>query len=370
MSASNIRQLLVRMKLVFVSVMLISGCSGNGNDSSVPFSALTSTLLDGTGSMARFLSPTGITNDGLNIYVADTANDSIRQVVISSGVVTTLAGTAGAKGTTDGTGTAARFSSPHGITTDGANLYVVDTVNNTIRQVVIASGVVTTIAGTAGSSGSSDGTGVSALFKSPYGITTDGTNLYVADTGNNSIRQLVIASGEVTTLAGTAGASGSIDGTGTAAQFSSPYGITTDGTNLYVADTFNHTIRKIVIASGVVTTLAGTAGTSGSTDGTGTAAQFNNPFLITSDAQNLYLPDTMNNTIRKIEITTGVVTTLAGTAGTSGSSDGTGATALFKSPYGITTDGTMMYVTDTGNNTIRQLNIDTSAVTTIAGRAK
>jgi sugar lactone lactonase YvrE len=370
MDALNIRRRMIHLTMVLVSVMVLSGCSGSGNSSSVPFSALTSTSLDGTGSMARFFSPTGITNDGSNLYVADTANNTIRQVVISSGVVTTLAGTARVKGTTDGTGAAAQFSSPYGITTDGTNLYVTDTGNNTIRQVVISSGVVTTLAGTAGVKGTTDGTGAAAQFSSPYGITTDGTNLYVTDTGNNTIRQVVIASGTVTTLAGAAGTSGTLDGTGTAAQFSSPYGITTDGTNLYVADTLNNTIRKVVIASGVVNTLAGTAGSSGATDGTGTATLFNHPFLITSDGTNLYVPDTHNNTIRKIEITTGVVTTLAGTAGTSGSSDGTGATALFKSPIGITTDATNLYVTDTGNNTIRKVVIATGAVTTLAGKAR
>ena len=196
--------------------------------------------------------------------------------------VTTLAGYAGVSGSTDDTGTAARFYNPHGITTDGTNLYVPDDGSHTIRQIVIATGVVTTLAGTAGVSGSDDGIGAAALFFSPSAITTDGTNLYVADNSNNTIRQIVIATGMVTTLAGTAGVFGSADGTGAAAQFAFPYGITTDGINLYVADTNNHTIRQIVIATGVVTTLAGTAGVSGSTDDTGAAAQFAFPFGITT----------------------------------------------------------------------------------------
>ena len=120
-----------------------------------------------------------------------------------------------------------------------------DTSNHTIRQVVIATGVVTTLAGTAGSSGSTDATGTAAMFRSPYGITTDGTNLYVTDGDNHTIRKIVIATGVVTTLAGTAGLSGSTDATGTAARFYYPFGITTDGTNLYVADGDNQTIRVI-----------------------------------------------------------------------------------------------------------------------------
>jgi len=114
-------------------------------------------------------------------------------------------------------------------------------------------------------------------FQSPSGITTDGTNLYVTDFNNNTIRRIVIATGAVTTIAGTAGTGGSDNGTGTAAKFNGPYGITTDGTNLYVTDSHNNTIRQIVIATGVVTTIAGTAGTTGFADGTGTAASFSSP---------------------------------------------------------------------------------------------
>jgi len=171
---------------------------------------------------------------------------SIQGIPLSlNGVVTTLVGTVLSRGSTDGTGAAARFNLPGGITTDGTNLFVSDTANNTIRQVVIATGMVTTVAGTASSQGSADGTGAAARFLYPYGITTDGTNLYVADSGNHTIRKMVIATGVVTTLAGTAGSEGSTDGTDTAARFLLPYGITTDGTNLFVADTFNHTIRDI-----------------------------------------------------------------------------------------------------------------------------
>ena len=159
--------------------------------------------------------------------------------------VTTIAGTAGVIGSADGTAAAARFHYPFGITTDGGNLYVADTYNNTVRKIVISTGAVTTIAGTAGTTGSADATGAAATFLSPTGITTDGTNLFLTDYGNNTVRKIVISTGAVTTIAGTAGALGSADGTGAAATFSTPFGITTDGTNLYVADTNNSTIRKI-----------------------------------------------------------------------------------------------------------------------------
>src|SRR3990170_1498629 len=274
-------------------------------------------------------------------------------LTLSSGV-STLAGAAGFSGTTDGTGTAAQFNLPQGITSDGTNLYVADTSNHTIRKIVIATGAVTTLAGTAGSAGSTDGTGAAARFSSPAGITTDGTNLYVADTSNHTIRQIVISTGVVTTLAGTAGSANSTDGTGAAARFNGPQGITTDGTNLYIADTVNHTIRQIVISTGVVTTLAGTAGSASSTDGTGAAARFNGSQGITSDGTNLYVADTGNHTIRKIAAG-GVVTTVAGAAGMSGTTDGTLASARFNTPTGINTDGTSLYDTDAAKHTIRMI---------------
>jgi hypothetical protein len=215
--------------------------------------------------------------------------------------VTTLAGTTLNSGSLDATGTSARFNNPFDITTDGTSLYVADTLNHTIRKIVISTGVVTTLAGTALTSGTTDGTGTAARFYSPYDITTDGTNLYVSDTLNQTIRKIVISTGVVTTLAGIPGSVGSLDGTGTAARFHEPIGITTDGTNLYVADWVNHTIRKLVISTSAVTTLAGSAGTIGSTNGTGAAARFYYPMGITTDGTSLYVADLYNHTIRKIQ---------------------------------------------------------------------
>jgi sugar lactone lactonase YvrE len=180
--------------------------------------------------------------------VADAYYSTIRMITISPPYnVTTIAGTPGITGAADGTGAAATFYNPAGITTDGTNLYVADTYNSTIRKIVISNGVgvVTTIAGVAASTGAADGTGTAASFNYPMGITTDGTNLYVADTSNDTIRNIVISTKAVTTIAGAIRITGSGDGTGPAATFNSPVGITTDGTNLYVADTYNSTIRKI-----------------------------------------------------------------------------------------------------------------------------
>lgn len=316
----------------------------------------TNSSADGIGSSAGFQFPEGITTDGTNLYVTDSANRTIRKIEIATGAVTTLAGSAAKFGEADGIGAAASFESPAGITTDGTNLYVADAGVHTIRKIVIASGVVTTMSGTTGRFGATDGIGTAARFNSPHSITTDGINLYVADTGNNTIRKIVIANGAVTTLAGTAGVNDAADGIGAAASFARPFGITTDGTNLYVADTYNCTIRKIVIASGAVTTLAGTVGAYDAADGIGAAAKFNQPYGITTDGTNLYVVDNSSYTIRSIVISTGVVTTIAGTRDKAGLFDGIGAAARFLWPKGITTDGSSLYIADTFNNSIRRLN--------------
>ncbi|MFN3564713.1 MAG: hypothetical protein ACK4V1_01840 [Burkholderiaceae bacterium] len=269
--------------------------------------------------------------------------------------VATISGRAGMPGFIDGTGTQARFFYPQGLTTDGANLYLADYGNQTIRKLAIEGGAVTLLAGAPLQAGSGDGIGTAARFQSPAGVTTDGTFLYVADRGNHSIRKIAIGTWEVVTLAGSA-LPGSVDGAGSAARFNFPTGITTDGTNLFVADTNNHTIRKIAIGTGAVTTLAGQAGSSGFADGIGASARFSFPSAITTDGTSLYVADSNNFIIRKIAIGTGAVSTLAGTLGTAGSADGTGATAQFRPyPSGLTTDGRQLFLNDSGNHTVRAM---------------
>ena len=324
---------------------------------------------DGTNRVAQFHWPEGITVDtNGNLYVVDNYEMTVRKVapVGTNWVVTTIAGTAGVNGIADGTNGAAQFYEPASITMDGlGQLYVADGGNNTIRKVtpVGTNWVVNTIAGTAGSGGPADGTNGSARFNYPSGITVDTNgNLYVADTVNETIRKLTPAGTNwvVTTIAGQVGR-GSSDGTNFAAQFYGPSSITIDGLgNLYVADTYNNTIRKLTPAgtNWVVTTIAGTAGNGDSADGTNDSARFNYPSGITVDTNgNLYVADTYNYTIRKVAPvgTNWVVSTLGGVAGTTGTNDGTGASALFSYPYGITVDGAgNLYVGDTFNGTIRK----------------
>ncbi len=319
------------------TVRAIEAATGNSNTVSNPPNSA-----DGIGSAGRFYEPAQITTDGTNLYLADPKNNAIRKIVIATRAVTKI-------------GCTSCYNMPYGITTDGTNLYVADTGSHTIRKIVIATGDDTPVAGLIGQAGSTDGFGFSARFNYPNGVTTDGTNLFVADTGNHTIRKIVVATQQITTLAGTAGVSGNADGTGGSALLNAPRGISTDGTNLYVADTDNHTIRKIVIATGEVTTLAGTAGTGGSADGTAAAARFGYPRGISTDGTNLYVADTDNQTIRRIVIGSGVVTTLAGTAGVPGAANGTGAAARFRTPLGVTNTDSRLYVSDSFNATVRAI---------------
>lgn len=306
----------------------------------------------------NFKSTAGVAVDTAgNVYVADRQNHTIRKIT-PGGVISTLAGQVGVPGTANGTGTAAQFNAPNAVAVDGAgNVYVADTNNHAIRKVT-AAGAVSTLAGQPGVPGSADGVGNLAQFNSLFGICVDpaGVNLYVADLGNHTIRQVVIASGAVTTLAGQAGVSGAVNGTGTAASFGTPSGTAVDAAgNVFVVEFVNSTIRKITPA-GVVTTLAGLAGNLAYADGIGAAARFNQPMHVASDAAGaLYVTDYFNQTIRRVNTTTGAVTTIGGLAGNAGTADGTSNTARFANPAGIALDAAgNLYVGDESNRTIRK----------------
>jgi sugar lactone lactonase YvrE len=325
---------------------------------------------DGTGDAARFGAPCGVAVDSAgNVYVADYGNNTIRKVS-AAGVVTTLAGLAGSSGSADGPGAAARFLWPSSVAVDSeGNVYVADAGNHTIRRVTPA-GLVTTLAGLAGSPGSADGPANVARFHGPASVAADsGDNVYVADAGNHTIRKVTPA-GVVTTLAGLAGSPGSANGPGSTARLYQPSGVAVDTSgNVYVGDYYNHTIRKVTPA-GVVTTLAGLARNSGSYDATGAAARFYYPCGVAVDTSgNVYVGDYYNHTIRKVT-PAGVVTTLAGLARNSGSYDGTGSAARFNGPWGVAVDsGDNVYVADRSNAAIRKVT-PPGVVTTPAGPAQ
>lgn len=287
------------------------------------------------GTPGRFAIPVGLGVDSSgNVYVSDLPSHTVRRIS-PSGAVLTLAGLADSDGNVDDNGSLARFSLPAGVAVDATgNIYVSDIGNHNIRKITPA-GLVTTLAGsTEGFADDEVDDGIStAQFKTPWWIAVDTSgNVYVADTNNHVIRKITSA-GLVTTLAGSAGSPGSTDDTGNAARFRNPHGIAmgSDG-NLYVADQGNNTIRKVTPA-GVVETLAGLAGNVGSADGVGSAARFKTPTGISADdSGNLYVADLDNNLIRKIT-SGGTVTTIAGTLGSTSVTTGTGGT--LNRPMGI-----------------------------------
>jgi sugar lactone lactonase YvrE len=339
---------------------IVNGHNGDGETTVKCFRNLVTTLAGiGTtppassdGALAEFWFPYAVAVDAAgNVYVADTNNHRIRKIT-PAGIVTTLAGST--LGHADGTGTAATFSSPRGVAVDAAgNVYVADTGNNEIRKIT-AAGVVTTLAGLFGVGGSwADGLGGAARFNGPIGVAVDvAGNVYVADADNNRIRKIT-PGGTVSTLAGQASI-GWVDDTGVLAKFTGPTGVAVDAAGtVYVADAGNERIRKIT-PGGAVTTLAGD-GTNGYVDGTGATAQFSQPYGVAVDAAgNVYVADRDNFVIRKIT-PAGVVTTLVGT--NDGYLDGVGIAARFTSPNGVAVDAAgNLYVADTTNNRIRKIN--------------
>lgn len=371
----------------------------------------TSGARDGDGMTARFNQPDGLALDAAagKLYVADSSNHTIREVTVATGEVALLAGLAGTPGSADGTGTEARFNEPHGVALDGAgNLFVADTRNHTIRKIVLATKLVSTVAGTASSAGTANGTGAAARFNQPRALAVVDDTLFIADRQSASIRKMTLSTGNVTTLAtqvGTrpiglaaaAGAvffcgegqfigrvdastgavtplagspmrSGDMDGSGEAARLFVPHGLAVapDGT-VYLADRGTHRVKVIDPAASSVTAFAGD-GEAGYLEGIGTSARFNEPFAVAADAEAVYVTDKSNHVVRRIDRATREVTTLAGMPGVAGAADGMSTAARFSSPRGIALDDAgNAYVCDTENHTIRRLRLATKEVETIAG---
>ncbi|HXR97043.1 MAG TPA: hypothetical protein VN709_04285, partial [Terriglobales bacterium] len=410
---------------------------------------------DGTGAAALFSFPHGlaISPDHTTLYVADTNNEVVRAIKLATGAVTTLAGQHGIFRSVDGTGAAASFCQPTGLGIDsqGANLYLSDACGFVIRRITLPAAQVTTVAGTgalgasdgaalsatfgdalnaitvdphtpspavyiadgsairaltlgtnpqvftlAGSSapGQKDGTAAQASFYNPSGLTAladvvgpGTTSLFIGDTDNGLIRRMDINNPltatsqaavalSTSTLAGQPSHRGSADGVGTGpaftgasvAQFSQPDGIVTDGKIAYVSDSLNGAIRKIDLATTNVTTVAGPH--QGFADGpAASAAFFQNAGLAWVPSQNvIYIADTGNAAIRKLDLSSSTVTTVAGT-NASGFADGSLTAARFNHPFGVlaTADGTKLFIADTGNNAIRLIDLTAGTVTTIAG---
>ncbi|MCM3494635.1 S-layer homology domain-containing protein [Paenibacillus lactis] len=354
------------MMIAYLMTLLVPGeviATSGGTISTVAGNGTAGSSGDGGAAwMAQLNYPYGVAVDsGGNLYIADTLNHRVRKVD-ASGNINTVAGngTAGSSGD-GGAAASAQLNKPFGVAVDsGGNLYIADTLNHRVRK-VDTSGNISTVAGngTAGSSGDG-GAAASAQLNKPYGVAVDsGGNLYIADTFNHRIRK-VDASGNISTVAGTGTAGNPGEGEfATSANIKYPYGVAVDsGGNLfYVADDGSSRVRK-VDASGKISTVAGngTAGSSGD-GGAAALAQLYLPYGVAVDSGgNLYIADTYNQRVRKVDAS-GNISTVAGN-GTAGSSGDGGAAALaqLNFPFGVAVDsGGILYIADTNNNRVRKV---------------
>ena len=296
---------------------------------------------------------------------------------VEAGVVTTVVGSSTYAGKMDGVGTAAYFNTAADmtVTRDGSTLFVADYENHLIRTIDVGSQQVTTLAGLNGTDGYANGFGTNALFNYPtaVSISEDSMILFVGEEMSHCVRMIAVYTKEVTTLAGSS-TSGHVDGVGTNAQFGEVWGVAAGGgrhgTIVYVADYSNEVIRMIDVPSTVVTTLAGTSGTSGYLDGAGLSAIFSGPngLALSHDGHVLYVAEYDGNRVRALEISTGEVTTVAGD-GTASFADGAGEHATFNGPVhvAVSVAGSALFVADDGNNRIRKIVLATKEVTTVAG---
>ncbi len=305
-------------------------------------------LANGTpGTGAAFNAPIAVCSDGTSLWVLDETNNAIRKIVIS----TTAVSTPWAAPMSIITGT-----QPNAICTDGTNLYIANNTDDTIVKIVIATGTASIFAGASGVPGTADNTGTSARFSSPQGICYDAANdlLWVADSGNNTIRKIAVSTALVTTWAGP----GAVSSFGSAFTFSDPRGICTDGTHVYVADFYNQTIDEVSISSGTTTVLAGGIANNSSyaqsDNASGPSALVAAPEGICTDKTSLFFTDN-GQTIRRVTLSTTAVTTIAGAVGTSSFHDGSGTNALFNGAAQLCFDTNALYVADQANNRIRKV---------------
>ncbi len=306
-------------------------------------------------------------------------------VVFHPGIITTLAGN-GTWGYQDSPNSAsAEFRNPQGVALDGSanTVYVADSINGVIRKIVLSSGAVTTVAGN-GNNGFSgdDGPATSASLNAPTGVAVDSAgNLYIADQGNNLIRRVDANTQIITTVAGGGTTASGTDvygdgGPATSAILYGPQSVAVDASgNLFIADTYHQLVRLVSAATGIISIVAG-GGTWAGTDGYGDGipainAVLRNPMGVALDSNgNLYVADTGDNMVRRVDMTSGIITAIAGngTWGYSGD-NGLAASARLASPQSVALDtANNLYIADSGNNTIRQISAANQIISTLAGK--
>jgi sugar lactone lactonase YvrE len=330
---------------------------------------------------AELTSPRGVSVDTTgNIFIADTGNSFVREVAALNGAIHIFGGngTVGLSG--DGFAALnAALNLPASVAVDNTgNIFIADTSNNIVREVVVATGLIQTIAGRGQAGFSGNGSAINALLNGPAGVYVDGSgNIYIADTKNHVIREVIAATGNIQTVAGNASQGFSGDtGFAIQAQLNSPTGVFVDAAgNIYIADTGNHVIRKVTIADGKINTIAGNfaagPGYSGDT-GSPTSAQLHSPNDVYVDSfGNIFIADTANNVIREVVFATGKIQTFAGNfvAGPGYSGDnGVPAAAQLNGPTGVLVDASSdVFIADANNHVIREVVASTGKIQTVAG---
>jgi trimeric autotransporter adhesin len=336
----------------------------------------------GQATSAQLSNPFGIAVDASgNIYIADTYDHRIRMVTKSSGIITTVAGSGDLGEGYSGDGgqaTVARLSDPYDIAVDASgNIYIADSSNNRIRMVTKSSGVILTVAGTGTAGNEGDGgLATKAQLSTPSGVVVDASgNIYIADSYDHRIRVVTKATGFISTVTGSGYhgfVNSRVEAQSVSAQFSGLHGVAVDALgNVYIADTYDHRIRKVFKNSGVITTVAGTGKSGYSGDGgQAISAEFYGPHGVTVDALgNIYIADTYDNRIRMVTTSTGIITTVAGTGVDVYSGDrGQATSAQMSNPHGIAVDASgNIYIADSYDHRIRMVNVNSEIITTIAG---
>ena len=284
--------------------------------------------------------PAGLATDSRTVWVANSRNNTVTAIDTTSHSISIVAGETFQEGSNDGIGESARFNSPDGMVLVGRALYVLDTNNSDLRKINLDTRTVTTAAGTANIAGTEDGPASAAHFNLPTQVASDGTSLFITDSGNSTIRRLSLSENIVKTIGGQAQQTGKDDGPATKSTFNGPHGIATDGKFVYVADTGNDVIRKIDLSTLETKTIAGT-GEEGVNNGPGDKATFSNPGAMCLSGTTLYLMDGDNHAIRKIDTTTNEVSTLTLVNGHIGSG------------CAVTADGHTLYYSDTTENSVQ-----------------
>jgi DNA-binding beta-propeller fold protein YncE len=336
--------------------------------------------LDGFGAQARFSGPSGaaLSADGRTMYVADTFNSLLRVIDVTTGATRTVAGRLQVQSVVNGTGADARFQSPRAmvLTNDGSTLYLAD--GPTIRRVDTRTFAVTTLAGTAGMSGYADGTGAVVrlgFLLHSFALSADERTLYIADRSNRVLRTLDVSvapmMGEVRTVAGTryTGAEVHADGVGAVARFSGLGGILRVGGTLYVADTFNHVLRAVELATMTVRTITGRPGVAGIEDGPATEATFDAPQSLATDGASLFVTS-FQGILRRVSLTDLRTSTPLGVFEEVFARDGDARSARLGVAFGPPMcDATrrVLYFNDRDASSVRAINLDTFAITTVAG---